>query len=142
MTDLNFDLTYQDGLRLSELYGELGAIQYDIEHIVMSSLLPTILACAIVGFLYLMFMSVATDYIKEEWFCYNCEYANSSDPWVWNMRGKYAYALICVGMIALLVLIFYGIFVGVEYVMNYYLNGKLVRIQMQIDPIELKYGWI
>lgn len=38
MTDLNMDLTYQDGLRLSELYGQLGAIQYDLEHIVMSSL--------------------------------------------------------------------------------------------------------
>ena len=141
MTDLNFDLTYQDGLRLSELYGQLGAIQYDLEHIVMSSLLPTILACALVGFLYLMFMSAFTDYIKDEWFCYNCEYANSSDPWVWNMRGKYAYALICVGMIALLVLIFYGIFVGVEYVMNYYLDRKLVSTQMQIDAILMKYGW-
>ena len=142
MTDLNFDLTYQDGLRLSELYGQLGAIQYDLEHIVMSSLLPTILACAIVGFLYLMFMNVATDYIKEEWFCYYCKHTDSNDPWVWNKWGKYAYALICVGMIALLILIFYGIFVGVEYVMNYYLNGKLVSIQMQIDAIELKYGWI
>ena len=141
MTDLNFDLTYQDGLRLSELYGQLGAIQYDLEHIVMSSLLPTVLLCAFVGFIYLMVMLVVTDRIKTEWFCYNCEYANSSDPWVWNMRGKYAYALICVGMIALLVLIFYGIFVGVEYVMNYYLDRKLVSTQMQIDAILMKYGW-
>ena len=141
LSDINVDLTYQDGLRLSELYGELGAIQYDLEHIVMSSLLPTALLCLLVGFLYLMFMSVATDYIKEEWFCYNCEYANSSDPWVWNKWGKYAYALICVGMIALLILIFYGIFVGVEYVMDYYLNRKLVSTQMQIDAILMKYGW-
>ena len=141
MTDLNLDLTYQDGLRLSELYGQLGAIQYDIEHIVMSSLLHTILACAIVGILYLMFMSSFTDYIKDEWFCYNCEYANSSDPWVWNKRGKYAYALICVGMIVLLVLILYGIFVGVEYILEYYLDRKLVSTQMQIDAILMKYGW-
>ena len=38
LSDINVDLTYQDGLRLSELYGQLGAIQYDIEHIVMSSM--------------------------------------------------------------------------------------------------------
>ena len=141
MTDLNFDLTYQDGLRLSELYGQLGAIQYDLEHIVMSSLLPTILACALVGFLYLMFMSAFTDYIKDEWFYYRCKYTDPDDPWVWNKRGKYAYALICVGMIVLLVLILYGIFVGVEYIMEYYLDRKLVSTQMQIDAILMKYGW-
>lgn len=142
MTDLNMDLTYQDGLRLSELYGELGAIQYDLEHIVMSSLLPTVLVCALVGFLYLMLMLSVTDYIKDEWFHYRCKYTDPDDPWVWNKRGKYAYALICVGMIALLVLIFYGILVGFECIMEYLLNKKLVSTQMQIDAIELKYGWI
>ena len=141
MTDLNFDLTYQDGLRLSELYGQLGAIQYDLEHIVMSSLLPTVLVCALVGFIYLMIMLSVTDYIKDEWFHYDSEYTYKDDPWVWNMRGKYAYALICVGMIALLILILYGIFVGVEYIMEYYLDRKLVSTQMQIDAILMKYGW-
>ena len=141
MTDLNLDLTYQDGLRLSELYGQLGAIQYDLEHIVMSSLLPTVLVCALVGFIYLMIMLSVTDYIKKEWFCYNFVYTNSLDPWAWNQRGKYAYAFICVGMIALLVLILYGIFVGVEYIMEYYLDRKLVSTQMQIDAILMKYGW-
>ena len=142
MTDLNLDMTYQDGLRLSELYGQLGGVQYNLEHIVMYSLLPTVLLCALVGFIYLMIMMSVTDNIKDEWFHYHCKYTDSNDPWVWDKRGKYAYALICVGMIALLILIFYGIFVGVEYVMDYYLNGKLVSIQMQIDAIELKYGWI
>lgn len=142
MNDLNFDLTYQDGLRLSELYGQLGTVQYDLEHIVMYSLLPTVLLCALVGFIYLMLMLSVTEYIKDERFHYHCNYTDSNDPWVWDKRGKYAYALICVGMIALLILIFYGIFIGVEYVMDYYLNGKLVSIQMQIDAIELKYGWI
>ena len=136
------DLTYQDGLRLSELYGQLGAIQYDLEHIVMSSLLPTVLLCALVGFIYLMIMMSVTDYIKDEWFYYHCKYTDPDNPWVWNKRGKYAYALICVGMIALLILIFYGIFVGVEHIMEYYLDRKLVSTQMQIDAIELKYGWI
>ena len=142
MNDLNLDLTYQDGLRLSELYGQLGAIQYDLEHIAMSCLLPTVLVCALVGFLYVMLMLVATDYIKDEWFYYRCKYTDPNDPWVWNKRGKYAYVLICVGMIALLVLIFYGIFVGFECIMEYLLNKKLVSTQMQIDAIELKYGWI
>ncbi len=136
LSDINIDLTYQDGLRLSELYGQLGAIQYDLEHIVMSSLLPTVLLCALVGFIYLMFMCATTDSIKREWFCYNCEYTDSWDRW-----GKYAYALIWIGIIALLILIFYGILVGVECIMDYYLNRKLVSTQMQIDAILMKYGW-
>lgn len=141
LSNINVDLTYQDGLRLSELYGELGAIQYDLDHLLMSSLLPTILVCAFVGFIYLMIMLVVTDTIKKEWFCYNCKYTNSSDPWVWYKRGKYAYTLICIGIIALLILIFYGIFVGIECIMDYCLNRKLVSTQMQIDAILMKYGW-
>ena len=43
LSDINVDLTYQDGLHLSELYGQLGAIQYDIEHIVMSMQIDAIL---------------------------------------------------------------------------------------------------
>ena len=67
LSDINIDLTYQDGLRLSELYGQMGTIEYDLAHLSMSSILYTILLCLIALAPYFIVMSSAlTEYRRDK----------------------------------------------------------------------------
>ena len=138
MTDL--DLIYQDGLRLSELYGQMETIQYDMAHITMSTIGYTIVACVILAMMYFFFMAVWLDHLKDDVFRYDRRTRPEDGPWIWNRRGKYAYTLIVIGVFVLFAIICVGIQIGFEHIMEYCLSRDMVGVQAQIDAIETRLG--
>lgn len=59
LSDINIDLTYQDGLRLSELHGQMSTIKYDLAHLATSSLIFTIMICALMTLVYYLIVDNA-----------------------------------------------------------------------------------
>ena len=59
LSNINIDLTYQDGLRLSELYGQMSTIEYDLSHLAMTSLIYVILICALMTLVYYLIVGNA-----------------------------------------------------------------------------------
>ena len=138
MTDL--DLIYQDGLRLSELYGQMETIQYDMAHITMSTIGYTIVVCVILAMLYFFFMAVWLDHLKGDVFRYDRYIRPEDGPWIWSRRGKYAYILIVIGVFVLFAIICVGIQISFEHIMEYCLSRDMAGVQVQIDIIETRLG--
>lgn len=142
MTDISsIDITYQDGLRLSELYGQMGTIQYDLAHLSMSVIGYTVVICILVALVYFFIMSVWMKNIKWDVFYYD-RYIPSDyqSPWVWKKRGKYAFYALVAGVILLYIVMCIVIQVGCEHIMEYYLNRDMANIQAQVDAILQRYG--
>ena len=142
MTDLNLDITYQDGLRLSELYGQLGELQYNLEHIDVT-LLCDMLPVGIVMTLLCIFVGYMTlDYIKDEYFRKYRWNDHHREYLGWVPHGK-IYLAICVAVwvIAWIVAVYLIYRVLDIYLINN-IQRDIVSTQMQIDAIKLKYGWI
>lgn len=47
---MNMNITYEDGLRLSELNGRLAQMQYNLDHIDLTMLSTDLAICAAIGF--------------------------------------------------------------------------------------------
>ena len=127
LSDINIDLTYQDGLRLSELYGKLGELQYNLEHldfIIMQDHLVTtalwIFLFALIGVL----VYLALDYIFE--------------------YSKHETMNIIIGMALYILLAAAVIYISWDYTAistELRLEREIQSTQMQIDAILMKYGW-
>ena len=126
LSNINIDLTYQDGLRLSELYGQMGTIEYDLAHLSMSSILYTILLCLIALAPYFIVMSSAlTEYRR--------------DKLLTGLIDENRYGHLCIGIVAMYFVICALIHLGIMEIMEYELNRELVDVQIQIDTILSKY---
>ena len=127
LSDINIDLTYQDGLRLSELYGRLGELQYNLEHldfVIMQDHLVTtallIFLFALVGVLVYIALAFIFQYSKKE------------DRNIFI--GMALYALLAAVVI----------YVSWDYTAistEIQLEREIQSTQMQIDAILMKYGW-
>ena len=127
LSDINVDLTYQDGLRLSELYGKLGELQYNLEHldfiIMQDHIVTTVLwifLFALIGVL----VYLALDYIF--------------------MYSKHENMNIIIGMALYALLAAVVIYVSWDYTAistEIQLERDIQSTQMQIDAILMKYGW-
>ena len=127
LSDINVDLTYQDGLRLSELYGKLGELQYNLEHLdftIMQEHLFATLMIIVLGVLVGILVYLALDYIF--------------------MYSKHENMNIIIGMALYALLAAVVIYVSWDYTAistEIQLERDIQSTQMQIDAILMKYGW-
>ena len=68
LSDINVDVTYQDGLRLSELYGQLGKLQTQMDNLSLVAFqdqlwitIVILVMALIIGFVFIMALSIALD---------------------------------------------------------------------------------
>lgn len=127
MSNINIDLTYQDGLRLSELYGRLGELQYNLEHldfvVMQDHIIMTlfIIALAVLGGILLL----------------------GALAWLFD-QSEHADAKIAIGMVLYVVAIVVITYLVWDYTAvcaEMKLERNIQSTQMQIDAILMKYGW-
>lgn len=127
MSNINIDLTYQDGLRLSELYGRLGELQYNLEHldfvVMQDHIIMTlfIIALAVLGGILLL----------------------GALAWLFD-QSEHADAKIAIGMVLYVVAIVVITYLVWDYTAvcaEMKLEKNIQSTQMQIDAILMKYGW-
>lgn len=127
MGNINIDLTYQDGLRLSELYGKLGELQYNLEHLdftIMQEHLFTTLMIVILGALIGFLVVMALAFIFQD-----SEHADRN-----------VYLGIALYIVAVAAIIYFAWdYTAVCAEMK--LERNIQSTQMQIDAILMKYGW-
>ena len=127
LSDINIDLTYQDGLRLSELYGQLGKLQTQMENLdfvifqdQLGIMIFTLLMAALIGFLLLLGLCVVFD------------------------GSSHADAKIIVGLAIYVIIVAVIVYFEHDYIATsteLRLEGDIRSTQMQIDAILMKYGW-
>lgn len=134
------EITYQDGLRLSELYGQMSTIKYDLAHLATSSLIYTILICALMTLVYYLIVDNALNNIKVDVFHYGLRYGEETKkPYYWGNKGQQAFGYLCIGAVILLIVLYVLVYLGVMELMEFYLNRDIANIQAQIDAILSKY---
>ena len=127
MGNINIDLTYQDGLRLSELYGQLGELQYNLEHLDFIIMQDHLVTTALLIFLFALIgvlVYLALDYI--------CAYSKHEDRNI--IIGMALYALLAAAVI----------YITWDYTAictELSVEREIQSTQMQIDAILMKYGW-
>lgn len=127
MGNINIDLTYQDGLRLSELYGRLGELQYNLEHLDFIIMQDHLVTTALLIFLFALvgvLVYLALDYI--------CAYSKHETMNI--IIGMALYALLAAAVI----------YITWDYTAistELRLEREIQSTQMQIDAILMKYGW-
>lgn len=127
LSDVNIDFTYQDGLRLSELYGKLGELQYNLDHLDFIIMQDHLVTTALLIFLFALIgvlVYLALDYI----FAYS----------------KHETMNIIIGMALYVILAAVVIYISWEYTAictEIRLERDIQSTQMQIDAILMKYGW-
>lgn len=127
LSDINIDLTYQDGLRLSELYGQLGKLQTQMDNldlvIFQDQLWTTIIILVlalIFGFVFTMLLSIDFD---------------GSEHYERNLL---------IGIVLYIIAVAVVVYFELSYVAactELRLEGDIRSTQMQIDAILMKYGW-
>lgn len=132
---MNMDITYEDGLRLSELNGQLAQMQYNLDHLDLT-VLPDMAWIAIFVGLAMIAGSwglyiVLTDCkggpnSKGQWVQYK---KHDINPWVW-LAGTIVVCLV------LCMLAYYGL----ELVTTNTIQSDMSNVQAQIDTILSKYG--
>ena len=127
LSDINIDLTYQDGLRLSELYGQLGKLQTQMDNldfvIFQDQLWTTIIILAlalIFGFVFTMALSIDFD---------------GSEHYERNLLIGIVLYIIAVAVIICFELSYVAACTELR------LEGDIRSPQMQIGAILMKYGW-
>ena len=127
LSDINIDLTYQDGLRLSELYGRLGELQTKMDHLdliifhdqLMTALFILAIAAGVGLFVLLGLCALFDD-------------------------SSHADRNIILGIALYVVIVATIVFFSLDYTATYtelQLESDMRSTQMQIDAILMKYGW-
>ena len=127
LSDINVDVTYQDGLRLSELYGQLGKLQTQMDNLSLvafqdqlwTTIIILVLA-VIFGFVFVMALSIAYD---------------ESEHYQRNLLIGIVLYIIAVAVIVYFELGYIAACTELR------LEGDIKSTQMQIDAILMKYGW-
>lgn len=127
LSDINIDLTYQDGLRLSELYGQLGKLQTQMDNLSLVAFqdqlwitIIILVLALIIGFVFVMALSIALDESEH------CE----------------RYLLIGIVLYIIAVALVVNFELGyIAACTELRLEGDIKSTQMQIDAILMKYGW-
>lgn len=116
MTDIA--ISYEDGLRLSELQGQLSQLQYDLAHVDMASIGHK--AIAIIGVTIVLAMVLMAICGFDE-----------------NSRSRKV--LCCTAMITaiVIVMILWGF---IEHLTVYNIESEMANVQGQMDAIYTRYG--
>ncbi len=128
MTDIA--ITYEDGLRLSELQGQLAQLQYDLAHVGTTSLTGKVALCIILTIV-MIFVLVLVFWLLAVviWDCINGD----------RVRGivtSVSLGAVVIGFIVLMIF-------GCSYVEQYdiiSIESQMSNIQGQIDAIYARYG--
>lgn len=157
MSDI--ELTYEDGLRLSELYGQLAQEQYNLNHtlagaggymllvIIVASMILIILAYCnkkkwyvSKSRMYVGHEKYEDDWRWEDWTCEKQRYGTVD----WYARPSKRYRLVWnlimpLAVIAIFAVLMYITWIGIEgwYCTN--TNMHIAGIEAQIDAIESRY---
>lgn len=127
MSNINIDFTYQDGLRLSELYGKLGELQYNLEHLdftIMQERLFITLMIVVLGVLVGILVLGALAWLFDQ-----SEHADAK------------FAIGTVLYVVAIVVIAYLVWDYTAVCAEMKLERNIQSTQMQIDAILMKYGW-
>lgn len=127
MTDLNVDITTQDGLRLSELYGQLGQLQHNLANFDIIATNERLCVAAMVAVI-----GVLIGFLLVLWL-----YDEYSDT-----KQEYIMWIGIVLYIALLITIWYFASEWSVICKENALQRDITSVQMQIDAIKMKYGWV
>lgn len=127
LSDMNIDLTYQDGLRLSELYGQLGKLQTQMDNLSLVAFqdqlwitIVILVIALIIGFVFVMALSITFD------------------------ESEHYERYLLIGIVLYIIAVAVVIYFELNYVMactELRLEGDIKSTQMQIDAILMKYGW-
>ena len=127
LSDINVDVTYQDGLRLSELYGQLGKLQTQMDNLSLVAFqdqlwitIIILVLALIIGFVFVMALSIAYD---------------ESEHYQRNLLIGIVLYIIAVAVIVYFELSYVAACTELR------LEGDIKSTQMQIDAILMKYGW-
>ncbi|MGN0138171.1 MAG: hypothetical protein ACI381_06160 [Candidatus Methanomethylophilaceae archaeon] len=127
LSNINIDLTYQDGLRLSELYGKLGELQYNLEHLdftIMQERLFITVMIIVLGVLVGILVVMALAFLLQDS----------------EHEDRYFYLGIALYIVAVAAIIYFAWdYTAVCAEMK--LERNIQSTQMQIDAILMKYGW-
>ena len=128
MTDIA--ITYEDGLRLSELQGQLAQLQYDLNHIDVTTLPEKIKICIILALVGLFVLWIVLAILSE-----------LADGCFWDDRSEAI--LYSVGALAVII----GFVVIAILATGWYeqlcivdLESQMANVQGQMDAIYAKYG--
>lgn len=126
--DINLDITYQDGLRLSELYGKLGELQYNLDHfdiVATNTRISMAIIFALLGILLGFVIFMALVYFFEG-------YTKRDNIIIFGGLAMF---------IALWLVLFYFVQDWAVMCEENNIMRDIQSTQMQIDAIKLKYGW-
>lgn len=131
---MDMNITYEDGLRLSELRGQLAQFQYNIDHIDLTVLPYWLATCAVIGFglallsswLYISYTGREETIINGRWTVVK---KRDVDSRIWTVGTFVAATLIC--MLACMIM---------EAYLSNSIQSDMSNVQAQIDAILSKYG--
>lgn len=127
LSDINVDVTYQDGLRLSELYGQLGKLQTQMDNLSLVAFqdqlwitIVILVIALIIGFVFVMALSITFD------------------------ESEHYERYLLIGIVLYIIAVAVVIYFELDYIAactELRLEGDIKSTQMQIDAILMKYGW-
>lgn len=127
LSDINVDVTYQDGLRLSELYGQLGKLQTQMDNLSLVAFqdqlwitIVILVMALIIGFAFIMALSITLD------------------------ESEHYERYLLIGIVLYIIAVAVVVYFELNYVAactELRLEGDIKSTQMQIDAILMKYGW-
>ena len=128
MTDIA--ITYEDGLRLSELQGQLAQLQYDLAHVGTTSLTGKVAMCILLTIV-MIFVFFLVLWVLDAviWDCINGD----------RIRGIVTLVSLGAVIVGFIVIMIFGC----SYVEQYDIidiESQMANIQGQIDAIYARYG--
>ena len=136
---ISMDITYQDGLRLSELYGRLESLNFDLDNLLVSSLDDVILVLFAFTFMYIVTSLLALNLAKIMFFT-----ESINNGWrrkeVWTDHGEMGFTI---SAVAIVVLYFILATCIVDLILDYAefgINREIVDVEAQIESILSRYG--
>ncbi len=131
---MDINITYEDGLRLSELRGQLAQFQYNLDHIDLTALPYWLATCAVIGFgLALLSSWLYISYTERKEIIINGRWTvvkrRDVDSRIWTVGTFVAATLIC--MLACMIM---------EAYLSNSIQSDMSNVQAQIDAILSKYG--
>ncbi len=116
MTDIV--ISYEDGLRLSELQGQLSQLQYDLAHVDMASIGEKMIATIGVTIVLAMVLMAICGFDE-------------------NPRSK---KILCCTAIIIAIVIDVVLWGSIEHLTVYNLESEMANVQGQMDAIYARYG--
>ena len=147
------ELIYEDGLRLSELYGQLAGAEYVVDHL-LTTKAGLLLAVGLIAALLCVFLAAALyyvlDYTFNDWIEFKDSIDRPKDTWlcVWKIVDRQAFGCAakqkprfwvnCIPIVVCAIIVIL-VEVATFIVLQDLATKDVIQIQAQIDAILSKY---